>query len=71
MFLQEVSQLEMEMHLEAFHGVETDAIDWSKPIATQVCSSVQQGRSNGAGKNALCLANRSVRDMKLRDAIFC
>ena len=34
---QEVSQLELEMHLEAFHAVETESIDWSRPIVGQVC----------------------------------
>ena len=33
---QEVSQLEMKIHLEAFHNVLTDTIDWSKPLANQV-----------------------------------
>lgn len=32
---EEVSQLEMEMHLEAFHEVETDPIDWSRPLGSQ------------------------------------
>jgi hypothetical protein len=29
---QEVSQLELEMHLEAFHAVDTRDLDWSRPL---------------------------------------
>jgi hypothetical protein len=30
--LEEVSQLEMAIHLEAFHSVDTRDLDWSKPL---------------------------------------
>ncbi len=34
--IQEVSQLELEIHLEAFHFVDTAKIDWTLPLANQV-----------------------------------
>ena len=34
--VQEIPQIELEMHLEAFHMVEVDKIDWSIPLASQV-----------------------------------
>ncbi len=33
---QEVSQLELEMHLQAFHSVDTSQLDWTRPISGQV-----------------------------------
>ena len=33
---QEVSQLEMEMHLEALHEVDTRELDWSRPLRREV-----------------------------------
>ena len=33
---EEVSQLELEIHLEAFHSVETASIDWDRPLTSQV-----------------------------------
>ena len=37
---QEVTQLELEVHMEAFHMVDTTTIDWTKPVAGQVGSVV-------------------------------
>ena len=34
-----MSQLELEMHLEAFHSVDTSNIDWSKPLTKQASGS--------------------------------
>ena len=34
--IQDVIQLQLEMHLEAFHCVEVEKIDWSKPLSPQV-----------------------------------
>lgn len=34
--VQEVSQLELEIHLEAFHSVDTRDLDWTKPLHREV-----------------------------------
>ena len=36
MCVQEVSQLELEIHLEAFHSVDTRDLDWTKPLHREV-----------------------------------
>lgn len=35
-FLQEVNQIELKIHLEVYHQVEVEHVDWSKPINSQV-----------------------------------
>ena len=37
-FMQEVPMLEVEGHLEAFHGVDTTKIDFNKPLASQLAN---------------------------------